>query len=129
MSALRPALSSPRFWITCAVVAVVALAAIADWVRVPSQQISVHLYDRGVHSVYRGLVKRVTARYVRCRYIPSCSQYSLEAMYLHGFPKGLWLTTKRICRCLPWTKMGTYDPVPPPKPRTTSMIRGRDSLI
>ncbi|MDQ2919027.1 MAG: membrane protein insertion efficiency factor YidD, partial [Verrucomicrobiota bacterium] len=54
-----------------------------------------------------------------------------QAMYTHGFPKGLWLTTKRICRCWPWTKMGTYDPVPPPAPpkqHTTSAARLRVSV-
>ncbi|MGZ4982762.1 MAG: membrane protein insertion efficiency factor YidD [Chthoniobacterales bacterium] len=123
MSALRPALRHSRFWITLFVVGVLALLAAADWIRAPSRQVSVRLYDQGVHIVYRGFVRQFSSRFVRCRFIPSCSQYSLQAMYLHGFPKGLWLTTKRICRCLPWTRMGTYDPVPLPtlpKSRTTS---------
>jgi putative membrane protein insertion efficiency factor len=129
MSALRQSLKRPRFWITLVVAGLLALAATADWIRAPSRQVSVRYYDQGVHYVYRGFVRRFTSRFVHCRYIPTCSQYSLEAMYVHGFPKGLWLTTKRICRCLPWTRMGTYDPVPPrdpPKPHTTSPTRTRD---
>ena len=35
----------------------------------------------------------------RCRYIPTCSQYSLEAVHTHGAVRGVWLATKRICRC------------------------------
>lgn len=46
----------------------------------------------------------------RCRYVPTCSQYALEALHKHG-AKGIWLSTKRICRCHPWGGSG-YDPVP-----------------
>ena len=38
----------------------------------------------------------------RCRYIPTCSQYSFEAVQMHGAGRGVWLATKRICRCHPW---------------------------
>lgn len=47
-----------------------------------------------------------------CRYQPTCSQYMLEALRMHGLIKGLWLGTKRIGRCHPWGGEG-YDPVPP----------------
>jgi len=50
----------------------------------------------------------------RCRYHPTCSQYSIEAFKKHGAFKGLWLTIKRIGRCHPWSK-GGYDPVPESK--------------
>ena len=46
-----------------------------------------------------------------CRYTPTCSQYSIEAIRKHGPFKGLWLGTKRILRCNPWGGSG-YDPVP-----------------
>lgn len=47
----------------------------------------------------------------RCRYIPTCSQYALEAIQIHGAFYGSNLATKRVCRCHPWGKFG-YDPVP-----------------
>ena len=46
-----------------------------------------------------------------CRFVPSCSQYTVEAIQKHGPMKGLWLAIKRICRCNPWGGSG-YDPVP-----------------
>lgn len=47
----------------------------------------------------------------RCRYVPTCSQYGLEAVQKYGACKGGWLTAKRLCRCHPWGGSG-YDPVP-----------------
>jgi len=46
-----------------------------------------------------------------CRYTPSCSHYSLEALQKHGLFKGSWLAIKRILSCNPWGGNG-YDPVP-----------------
>ncbi|MDO5402575.1 MAG: membrane protein insertion efficiency factor YidD [Eubacteriales bacterium] len=46
-----------------------------------------------------------------CNYIPSCSQYAIEAVDRFGALKGGFLALKRILRCNPWTK-GGYDPVP-----------------
>jgi len=53
-----------------------------------------------------------------CRYVPTCSEYMVEALQTHGAVRGLWLGTRRICRCHPWGGHG-WDPVPPPAPPST----------
>ena len=45
-----------------------------------------------------------------CRYFPTCSDYSIEALKTYGFFKGLFLSIKRILSCHPW-RQGGFDPV------------------
>lgn len=45
-----------------------------------------------------------------CRFYPTCSQYSYQAVEKYGSLKGLWMGLKRILRCHPWNK-GGYDPI------------------
>ena len=46
-----------------------------------------------------------------CRFVPTCSQYALEAIEKYGALKGGWMAFRRILRCNPFHK-GGYDPVP-----------------
>jgi putative membrane protein insertion efficiency factor len=46
-----------------------------------------------------------------CRFEPTCSNYAIEALQVHGILKGTFLAAKRIGRCHPWGASG-YDPVP-----------------
>ena len=47
-----------------------------------------------------------------CRFEPTCSQYSYEAVERFGFARGSWLTLKRLLRCQPLSRKFGYDPVP-----------------
>jgi putative membrane protein insertion efficiency factor len=49
-----------------------------------------------------------------CRFYPTCSEYALQSLELHGALKGSYLTVKRICKCHPFHP-GGLDPVPPNK--------------
>jgi len=59
--------------------------------------------------LYQNTLSRVLPS--ACRFYPSCSQYTYEAISRHGFLRGGWLGVKRIVRCQPFNP-GGYDPVP-----------------
>ena len=63
---------------------------------------------------YQLTVSSVLGR--RCRYLPTCSDYAMEAVRLHGAWAGFWLGLSRVLRCHPWGGDG-FDPVPEHFPR------------
>lgn len=54
-----------------------------------------------------------------CRFTPTCSEYMMGAVEVHGVVRGVWMGTKRILRCNPFNP-GGYDPVPPKKERSAT---------
>jgi putative membrane protein insertion efficiency factor len=47
----------------------------------------------------------------RCRFVPSCSEYAVQALHRHSCLHAAWLVLRRVGRCHPW-EPGGYDPVP-----------------
>lgn len=46
-----------------------------------------------------------------CRFHPTCSEYAMEAVEIHGVARGSWLALRRLLRCQPFAR-GGFDPVP-----------------
>jgi hypothetical protein len=67
---------------------------------------------RGLIRCYQLLVSPILPAN-SCRFLPTCSQYGMEAVAIHGAVVGSWLTFRRLVRCHPWGGSG-YDPVPAP---------------
>jgi hypothetical protein len=109
MAALGRALRRPRTWLLLA--AGLVLLGVLDSYRAPSQQITGWLWV-GLVRIYQGVGRPLLAGRVQCRYCPSCSDYSIEAVQTHGIRRGLTLTFRRIGSCTSSVPPETFDPVP-----------------
>ena len=58
--------------------------------------------------IYKSLISPLLGN--SCRYLPTCSEYSIDALKTYGFFKGVFLSIKRILSCHPWGS-GGFDPV------------------
>ena len=87
-----------------------ALAAI-DVSRQPENQLSARLYIGFVH-IYQAVGRPMLEGVIACRYRPTCSDYSIQAVERFGVVRGLVLTFNRINSCQTDVPMGTSDPIP-----------------
>ena len=70
------------------------------------------LPQRGIELLIRGYQRGVSPLLPpSCRFSPTCSQYTLDAVRRHGALRGVWLGLRRLARCHPWHP-GGFDPVP-----------------
>ncbi len=68
---------------------------------------------RGMVALIRGYQEHISPHLGHhCRFVPTCSEYAVQALQVHGPVKGLLLAVWRILRCNPLGKFG-FDPVPP----------------
>ena len=110
LPSLRTRLSKRRLCLALAGLLVVG--AVVDVQRDPVNQVGSRVYVTAVRG-YKVFARPWLRGYVQCRYHPSCSEYSIEAVQKHGLCKGVGLTMSRIWSCRTSVPFGTYDPVPP----------------
>lgn len=78
-----------------------------------------------VLDIYRAVISPRSP--ANCRYLPSCSEYAVEAVCAHGAARGAWLAARRISRCHP-LHAGGYDPVPPVVAKARTRVTGTASV-
>ena len=86
---------------------------VLDSFRRPAEQFTAAAYILAVR-IYQRIGRPLTRPICTCRYLPSCSEYSVEAVQTHGIRRGLYLTAKRLMSCNGRVPLGTWDPVPAP---------------
>ena len=94
-----------------AVVTCIMLLLCLDASRRPDQQLSSRSCV-GLVRLYQEHGRWVTSKFIRCRYVPTCSEYSVQAFQKFGFFRGLELTVRRVGSCRRSVPYGTRDPVP-----------------
>jgi putative membrane protein insertion efficiency factor len=97
--------------ILISVACVACLGFAWDVSRQPDKQLTARVYIGSVH-IYQAVARPRLKGIVACRYRPTCSDYSIEAVQQHGTLRGLVLTYRRIRSCTNEVPMGTIDLVP-----------------
>jgi len=110
MSTLRQRLKRPETYL--AILFLLLALVVLDSFRGPANQVTGRVYIGGAH-VYQALGRPLLKGRIQCRYYPTCSDYSIEAVRKHGIRQGLVLTFRRINSCQTNVPLGTLDSVPP----------------
>jgi len=109
MSTLRKHLKRPETYLIALLTLIVL--GIFDSYRKPADQITARGYIGAVR-LYQAMGRPLLEGRVQCRYHPTCSDYSIEAVRRHGIRPGLRLTVRRLNSCTTAVPLGTLDPVP-----------------
>ena len=109
MSALRKFLRHPGTYL--GVLVLLVACVVLDGLRPPDAQLTGRLYIGAVH-VYQSVGHPLLEGKVRCRFQPTCSNYSIAAVQKYGFLPGIRLTAARLVRCRSDVPVGTNDPIP-----------------
>jgi hypothetical protein len=73
--------------------------------------------------LYRHMVSPL--RPASCRFVPTCSQYAVDALTEYGLIRGSWLAAARLAKCGPWHR-GGWDPIPERVPNRRGRLAGSD---
>ena len=109
MPSLRQRLKRPETLL--AILLMLLVLAGIDSFRQPDRQITARLYIAAVHG-YQHYGRSLLTGLIACRYAPTCSVYSVQAVEKYGIRKGLVLSVKRLFSCSGSVPFGTLDPVP-----------------
>lgn len=71
----------------------------------------IKIYQK-IFSYDHGIIGKIYSNTRYCKFIPTCSEYTYEAIDKYGVLKGSFLGLKRIIKCNPWNECCKYDPVP-----------------
>jgi len=109
MPTLRKYLKRPETYLA-ALFTLIALGLL-DSFRRPERQVTARAYIGAVR-VYQAIGRPLLKGRIQCRYQPTCSDYSIDAVRMHGIRPGLALTVKRINSCDTSVPLGTRAPSP-----------------
>src|SRR5262245_26559350 len=109
MPTLRQRLKRPETFL--ALFLVILVLAGLDSFRQPDRQLTAHLYIAAVHA-YQHHGRDLLTGLIACRYNPTCSVYSIQAVERYGIRWGLVLSLRRLVSCRSSVAFGTFDPVP-----------------
>jgi putative membrane protein insertion efficiency factor len=81
-------------------------------------------FARSAGLLFLRAYKRVVSPWLppSCRYVPTCSEYAMEAVERYGAVRGSWMAAMRVLRCHPFAK-GGYDPVQADVERSTGVAK------
>ena len=109
MSALRQRLKRPETFLFLLLLLLVFAGL--DSLRRPDQQLTAWFYVGAVHG-YQHYGRPLSRKFIVCRYVPTCSEYSIQAVEKYGIRRGLLLSFERLISCTTSVPLGTLDPVP-----------------
>lgn len=109
MPPLWQCLKRPHPWLAAFLVA--AILPFLDSYRDPKAQFASQVYVALVHG-YQRWGRPLLAAHIKCRYHPTCSEYSIGAVQRNGIGAGLVLTWRRVRSCTTRVRAGTLDPIP-----------------
>jgi hypothetical protein len=100
-----------------------------DLLRVPEKQVSARAANALIGGYQTAISPLLSRAGVRCRFVPSCSEYARASIRNRGLAAGGLRSAARLARCGPWTPAGTVDPVIATVPSVRPMAGARTGTL